>query len=277
MLDHGGGGFDRFCERHFSASCCWCWRCRRSTSPFRLGREIVTEWDESLYAISASEMVQSGNWIARHLLRRARLPQLEAAAECLADHARLQDVRHQSLVVAPRLGGERLADRAGAGGMGTPLFRRLRRGDGRPRARHQLRLPLRPFRAAARTPMRSSRCSCPDRGGGVGLGHRPWHSVWLGPIFAAVFLLRGMAVLMPLVLVVAVKTRRIRVSGASIGCRWRPRSRCSPRRWRRGESRAGTSTAGGSSTRFSAMTSSPAPCARSKDTTATRSTTPRFC
>ncbi|HUQ89718.1 MAG TPA: hypothetical protein VM096_19300, partial [Vicinamibacterales bacterium] len=30
----------------------------------RLGSETVTEWDESLYATSAAEMVRSGNWIA---------------------------------------------------------------------------------------------------------------------------------------------------------------------------------------------------------------------
>src|SRR5690242_5777315 len=30
---------------------------------FRLGSEIVIEWDESLYAISASEMVRSGRLI----------------------------------------------------------------------------------------------------------------------------------------------------------------------------------------------------------------------
>src|SRR5262245_41457372 len=30
----------------------------------RIGQETITEWDESLYATSAAEMVQSGNWIA---------------------------------------------------------------------------------------------------------------------------------------------------------------------------------------------------------------------
>jgi len=31
---------------------------------WRLGSEIVTEWDEALYATSAWEMVTSGQWIA---------------------------------------------------------------------------------------------------------------------------------------------------------------------------------------------------------------------
>jgi len=32
---------------------------------FRLNREIVQEWDESLYATSAWEMLNSGQWVAR--------------------------------------------------------------------------------------------------------------------------------------------------------------------------------------------------------------------
>lgn len=35
---------------------------------FRLGSEIVTEWDESLYAITASEIIQSGDWIGTTFL-----------------------------------------------------------------------------------------------------------------------------------------------------------------------------------------------------------------
>src|SRR5262249_10886795 len=35
---------------------------------FRLGSEFVTEWDESLYAISSSEMLRSGNWIGTTFL-----------------------------------------------------------------------------------------------------------------------------------------------------------------------------------------------------------------
>src|SRR5439155_20542721 len=37
---------------------------------------------------------------------------------------------------------------------------------------------------------------------------RPWLRIWLGPILAAVFLLRGMAVLMPLALVLLVQLSR---------------------------------------------------------------------
>ena len=34
---------------------------------FRLDREIVTEWDESLYAIRAAETVTHGDWLATTL------------------------------------------------------------------------------------------------------------------------------------------------------------------------------------------------------------------
>src|SRR3954462_1431148 len=30
---------------------------------YRLGNESLTEWDESLYATSAFEMLESGNWV----------------------------------------------------------------------------------------------------------------------------------------------------------------------------------------------------------------------
>jgi 4-amino-4-deoxy-L-arabinose transferase-like glycosyltransferase len=106
---------------------------------------------------------------------------------------------------------------------------------------------------------------------------RPWHSVWLGPIFAAVFLLRGMAVLMPLVLVVAVKTWRIRQRRVD----WLPLAAAfvlfavpvaawGIARWRLDGWRFFNALFGYD---FVARDA----CARSKDTTATRSTTPRFC
>jgi 4-amino-4-deoxy-L-arabinose transferase-like glycosyltransferase len=35
---------------------------------FRLDRDAITEWDESLYALSAAEMIESNDWIATRLL-----------------------------------------------------------------------------------------------------------------------------------------------------------------------------------------------------------------
>jgi 4-amino-4-deoxy-L-arabinose transferase-like glycosyltransferase len=34
----------------------------------RLGQEVVTDWDEALYAITASELLQSKQWIATTFL-----------------------------------------------------------------------------------------------------------------------------------------------------------------------------------------------------------------
>jgi len=48
---------------------------------------------------------------------------------------------------------------------------------------------------------------------------QPWHRLWLGPLAAAVFLLRGMAVLMPLAIVLAVLIGRNRTATTR---RWLP-------------------------------------------------------
>src|SRR5687767_1752099 len=34
---------------------------------FRLGQQAITEWDESLYGLSAAEMLDTGDWIATRL------------------------------------------------------------------------------------------------------------------------------------------------------------------------------------------------------------------
>src|SRR5712671_1771091 len=54
---------DGFCARHFTTLAVLVLALAAFNLTFRLGREVVTEWDESLYAISASEMVTSGHWI----------------------------------------------------------------------------------------------------------------------------------------------------------------------------------------------------------------------
>ena len=53
---------DGFCTRHFTTLAVLVLALAFNLT-FRLGREVVTEWDESIYAISASEMVRSGDWI----------------------------------------------------------------------------------------------------------------------------------------------------------------------------------------------------------------------
>jgi 4-amino-4-deoxy-L-arabinose transferase-like glycosyltransferase len=57
-----------FCDRWFGPLCCGVLALALFNLTFRLGREIVMQWDESLYAVSAWEMVKSGNWIATTFL-----------------------------------------------------------------------------------------------------------------------------------------------------------------------------------------------------------------
>jgi 4-amino-4-deoxy-L-arabinose transferase-like glycosyltransferase len=47
---------------------------------------------------------------------------------------------------------------------------------------------------------------------------RPWQRIWLGPLLATAFLLRGMAVLMPLALVIVVLLARERGQNTA----WKP-------------------------------------------------------
>jgi 4-amino-4-deoxy-L-arabinose transferase-like glycosyltransferase len=52
-----------FCERHYRYLAVLTLALAALNVGFRLDRESVTTWDESLYATSAAEMVRSGNWL----------------------------------------------------------------------------------------------------------------------------------------------------------------------------------------------------------------------
>ena len=177
---------------------------------FRLGREIVTEWDESLYAISASEMVKSGNWIGvtyfGELDYYNSKPPLNVWLITLAFKTfgtnlwslRLASAACAWLTVlvlttwARRCFGAAVGLTAGM--VLATSFGFLYVHSGRSANTDAIFTLLVLLTVVA-----------------VWAGEqRPWHLVWLGPIFAAVFLLRGMAVLMPLLFVAAVKTWRIR-------------------------------------------------------------------
>jgi 4-amino-4-deoxy-L-arabinose transferase-like glycosyltransferase len=56
-------GLSQFCECHFRVLACLTLTLAAFNLGFRLDREVVTPWDEALYATSAAEMVQSGDWI----------------------------------------------------------------------------------------------------------------------------------------------------------------------------------------------------------------------
>src|SRR3990172_10513736 len=54
---------DAFCGRHYVALALAVLSLAAFNLSFRLTRENVAEWDESLYAVSAVEMIQSGDWV----------------------------------------------------------------------------------------------------------------------------------------------------------------------------------------------------------------------
>jgi 4-amino-4-deoxy-L-arabinose transferase-like glycosyltransferase len=175
---------------------------------FRLGSEIVTEWDESLYAISAWETFRSHNWVGTTFmgsldyyntkpplnvwlialafkvfgpsLLSLRIWSIAAAWATVAIFQRWVRVTvgaevalAASLILATSFGF--IYDHAGRSGNTDALFTLL------------MTLTVVTLWSAQ---------------------NRDWRLVWLGPIAATAFMLRGMAVLMPLTLVAAAEWLR---------------------------------------------------------------------
>jgi 4-amino-4-deoxy-L-arabinose transferase-like glycosyltransferase len=171
---------------------------------FRLNREFVAEWDESLYAISAWEMQDSGQWVGFTTFGQLdysntkpplnvwllvlsfkafgrgivsmRVPSVVAA--WLTVLALMLWARHRFGSSVALVAGTVLATtfgflhvHSGRQANTDPLFTLL--------------LLLIVITLSVEE-------------------HRPWQRLWLGPLLAASFLLRGMGVLMPLAIVVIV-------------------------------------------------------------------------
>jgi 4-amino-4-deoxy-L-arabinose transferase-like glycosyltransferase len=171
---------------------------------FRLDREIVTEWDESLYAISAAETVTHGNWLAitfggalDYYNTKPPLNVWLIALSYKAFGINLVSLRLASALAAWTtvlvliLWGRR------AFGAATALFAGLVLScaygfiyvhSGRSANTDALFTLLIVLTVVVLWAARD----------------QPWHLAWLGVVFAAVFLLRGMAVLMPAMLAAAV-------------------------------------------------------------------------
>jgi len=177
---------------------------------YRLNRETITEWDESLYATSAWEMLQTGDWISTRFLGRIDYynakPPLNVWLIALAFKSfgvspaslRLTSVASAWLTVALLMlwVRRRHGDLAGllAGLVLTTCFAFI-------------------YVHAARTANTDALFTLLMLLVVITLdaaGARPVQRVWLGPLLALVFLLRGTAVLMPLAVIVAVwcSTRR---------------------------------------------------------------------
>jgi 4-amino-4-deoxy-L-arabinose transferase-like glycosyltransferase len=185
---------------------------------FRIGNEMVQVWDESLFAITAEEMVASGEWIATtfrgsldyynskpplHVwlvalsfkvlgpgLVSLRLPAMVAAWLTVgvlmwwASRAFGRAVGVMAgLVLATSYGF--LYVHSGRSGNSDSLFTLL------------VLLTVVTLWAAR---------------------DRPWRGVWLGVIVGLVFMVKGMGILMPAII----------AGGVALGCRWRERERWLP-------------------------------------------------
>jgi len=171
---------------------------------FRLGNEIVTEWDESLYATTAWEMVTSGDWVGTTfdgaLDYYNSKPPLNVWLIALAFQAfgpGLISLRIVSVLAAwttvavlifwlRRVLGSTAAVLAGLTLATLFGFLYVHAGrSGNADALYALLVLLTVVTLWASL-------------------DRPWRQIWLGPILAAAFLLKGMGVLMPLALVLGV-------------------------------------------------------------------------
>jgi len=170
----------------------------------RLDREIVTEWDESLYAITAAETARNGNWIGTtfdgaldYYNTKPPLNIWLIAGSFKAFGVGLFPLRVASataawltvlvlLVWGRRAFGAATALLAGLVLSTTYGFIYVH--SGRSANTDALFTLLVLLTVVALWVGRE----------------RPWRLAWLGPILAAVFLLRGMAVLMPLILAATV-------------------------------------------------------------------------
>jgi 4-amino-4-deoxy-L-arabinose transferase-like glycosyltransferase len=185
---------------------------------FRIGRESLTEWDESLYANSALEMIQSGRWVATTsggvLDYSNSKPPLNVwliAVSLKTFGASLIVIRLASMLAAWLTvalvlvwGWRRFSPATGlfSALVLSTCFGFLYVHSGRtanPDAMLTLLLLLIVITLDAAR-------------------QRPWLRAWLGPLLAGVFMLKGMAVAMPLLLVMAIERRR-RMSAHD---RWQP-------------------------------------------------------
>jgi 4-amino-4-deoxy-L-arabinose transferase-like glycosyltransferase len=185
----------------------------------RLDREVVTEWDEALYAISAAETARHGHWIGTTFDGALDYYNTKPPLNIwlIAGSFKVFGINLFSLRVASAsaawltvlvllLWGRRAFGAATALLSGLVLsatYGFLYVHSGRSANTDALFTLLILLTVVA-----------------LWSGHeRPWRLAWLGPILAAVFLLRGMAVLMPLILVATALTLGGRESGHR---RWRP-------------------------------------------------------
>jgi 4-amino-4-deoxy-L-arabinose transferase-like glycosyltransferase len=179
---------------------------------FRIGRESVQLWDEALYGLSALDMLTSGDWVHTTILGATDYynakPPLNVWLIALSFKAfgvTVTSLRLPSMVAAwstialllwwlSRTAGPAVGRMAALVLATCYGFLYVHSGrEGNTDAIFVLLILLTALTLWAAV-------------------DRPWRRLWLGPILAAVFLLRGMAFVMPLLIVVVaeVTTRRSR-------------------------------------------------------------------
>jgi 4-amino-4-deoxy-L-arabinose transferase-like glycosyltransferase len=185
---------------------------------FRVGNEMVQVWDESLYAITASEAVASGHWIGTTFLGALDYynskPPLNIWLIGLSFKA-----------FGEGLVSLRLPALLSAWSTVALLWWWTRRAFGDAQALVAAVVLATTYGFLY---VHSGRTANTDATFTLfvlltvvtlwSAGQRPWRRVWLGPVLAAAFLVKGLAVMMPLMIVAGVElgTRRAR------GERWRP-------------------------------------------------------
>ena len=201
---------DAFCGRHYVALALAVLSLAAFNLSFRLTRENVAEWDESLYAVSAIEMTQSGDWVGTtfqgQLDYSNSKPPLNVWLLALAFEW-----------FGPGLASLRAPSAAVAWATVLALVLWTRRHFG---ATTSLLSGLVLSTAFGFLHVHSGRSANPDALMALLLlllviveaesDVRSARLAWLGPLMAGVFLLKGMAVLLPLTFVIAMEAWRLR-------------------------------------------------------------------
>ena len=197
-------GLSAFCERHYPRAAALVLALSAFNLSFRINREVVTEWDEALYAISAAETALNGNWIGTtfdgQLDYYNTKPPLNVWLIAVAFKLfgpGLTSLRLPSLVAAWLTVFVLMAWARRAFGATTALF-----------AGVVLSTTFGfIYVHAARSGNTDALFTLLMLLVAVVLwaaNEQPWRLVWLGPLVAGIFLLRGMAALMPLILIALV-------------------------------------------------------------------------
>jgi 4-amino-4-deoxy-L-arabinose transferase-like glycosyltransferase len=200
--------FTRLCERHFRLGATLTLALAAINLGARLGEEVVTDWDEALYAITAWEALQSGDWIGTTFLGELDYynskPPLNVWLIALAFQ-----------LMGPGLLALRLTSAVSAWLTVAVLQGWTRRVFGPATALLSSLVLSTSFGFIYVHAGRSGNADAPfallvllmvvtlwaER-------EKPWRRVWLGPLAAGLFLLKGVGVLMPLAIVAVVALAR---------------------------------------------------------------------